>query len=110
MDAVDPDPNPNPNLNPNLNPLTLALTLALTQVDAARAPPLCRTLPALVRAPHANPDPDPDPDPDPNPDPNPNQALYGLCESMYQPDLEPDDLFETLAQVRRTLTLTLAVA
>jgi len=29
---------------------------------------------------------------------------------MYQPDLEPDDLFETLAQVRRTLTLTLAVA
>ena len=29
---------------------------------------------------------------------------------MYQPDLEPDDLFETLAQVRRTLTLTLALA
>lgn len=26
------------------------------------------------------------------------EALYGLCESMYQPDLEPDDLFETLAQ------------
>jgi 20S proteasome subunit beta 3 len=25
-------------------------------------------------------------------------ALYGLCESMYQPNLEPDDLFETLAQ------------
>ena len=26
------------------------------------------------------------------------EALYGLCESMYQPNLEPDDLFETLAQ------------
>jgi 20S proteasome subunit beta 3 len=26
------------------------------------------------------------------------EALYGLCESMYRPDLEPDDLFETLAQ------------
>jgi 20S proteasome subunit beta 3 len=26
------------------------------------------------------------------------QAMYGLCESMYQPDLEPDDLFEVLAQ------------
>ena len=26
------------------------------------------------------------------------EAMYGLCESMYKPDLEPDDLFETLAQ------------
>jgi len=26
------------------------------------------------------------------------EALYGLCESMYKPDLEPDDLFEVLAQ------------
>ena len=26
------------------------------------------------------------------------EAMYGLCESMYKPDLEPDALFETLAQ------------
>jgi 20S proteasome subunit beta 3 len=26
------------------------------------------------------------------------EALYGLCESMFRPNLEPDDLFETLAQ------------
>eukprot|EP00310_Coccolithus_braarudii_P013300 CAMPEP_0183353300 /NCGR_PEP_ID=MMETSP0164_2-20130417/33174_1 /TAXON_ID=221442 /ORGANISM="Coccolithus pelagicus ssp braarudi, Strain PLY182g" /LENGTH=201 /DNA_ID=CAMNT_0025525955 /DNA_START=133 /DNA_END=738 /DNA_ORIENTATION=- len=26
------------------------------------------------------------------------EALYGLCESLYQPDLEPDALFEVLAQ------------
>jgi len=26
------------------------------------------------------------------------EAMYGLCESMYRPGLEPDDLFETLAQ------------
>ena len=26
------------------------------------------------------------------------EAVYGLCESMYRPNLEPDDLFETLAQ------------
>ena len=26
------------------------------------------------------------------------EAMYGLCESMYRPDLEPDDLFEVLAQ------------
>jgi len=26
------------------------------------------------------------------------EAMYGLCESMYKPDLEPDDLFEVLAQ------------
>jgi len=26
------------------------------------------------------------------------EAMYGLCESLYQPDLEPDDLFEVLAQ------------
>ena len=24
--------------------------------------------------------------------------LYGLCESLYEPDLEPEDLFETLSQ------------
>ncbi|GMI34319.1 hypothetical protein TrCOL_g13855 [Triparma columacea] len=24
--------------------------------------------------------------------------LYGMCETLYKPDLEPDDLFETLAQ------------
>eukprot|EP01116_Phalansterium_solitarium_P006267 TRINITY_DN18577_c0_g1_i1.p1 TRINITY_DN18577_c0_g1~~TRINITY_DN18577_c0_g1_i1.p1 ORF type:complete len:206 (+),score=25.30 TRINITY_DN18577_c0_g1_i1:118-735(+) len=27
-----------------------------------------------------------------------NQALFGMCESLYKPDLEPDDLFETVAQ------------
>ncbi len=27
------------------------------------------------------------------------ESLYGLCESMWRPDLEPEDLFETLAQV-----------
>ena len=26
------------------------------------------------------------------------EAMYGLCESLYKPDLEPDDLFEVLAQ------------
>ena len=26
------------------------------------------------------------------------QAMYGLCESLYKPDLEADDLFEVLAQ------------
>jgi len=26
------------------------------------------------------------------------EAMYGLCESMYTPDLEPDDLFELVAQ------------
>lgn len=26
------------------------------------------------------------------------EALYGLCESLYRPDLEPDELFEVLAQ------------
>jgi len=26
------------------------------------------------------------------------EAMYGLCESMYKPDLEPDELFEVLAQ------------
>jgi len=26
------------------------------------------------------------------------EAMYGLCESMYKPDLEADDLFEVLAQ------------
>jgi 20S proteasome subunit beta 3 len=24
--------------------------------------------------------------------------LYGMCESLYQPDMDPDQLFETLAQ------------
>ena len=26
------------------------------------------------------------------------EAMYGLCESVYKPDLEPDELFEVLAQ------------
>ncbi|TMW62228.1 hypothetical protein Poli38472_009721 [Pythium oligandrum] len=26
------------------------------------------------------------------------EALYGMCESLYRPNLEPDDLFETLSQ------------
>ena len=26
------------------------------------------------------------------------EALYGLCETLYRPDLEADDLFEVLAQ------------
>mmetsp|Transcript_33320 Transcript_33320/g.55089 ORF Transcript_33320/g.55089 Transcript_33320/m.55089 type:complete len:206 (-) Transcript_33320:336-953(-) len=26
------------------------------------------------------------------------EAMFGLCESLYQPNLEPDDLFEVLAQ------------
>jgi len=26
------------------------------------------------------------------------EAMYGLCESLYRPDLEPDDLFELVAQ------------
>lgn len=26
------------------------------------------------------------------------EALYGLCETLYRPDLEPDELFEVLAQ------------
>eukprot|EP01134_Creolimax_fragrantissima_P007565 CFRG7565T1 len=25
-------------------------------------------------------------------------ALYGMCESLWEPDLEPDDLFETISQ------------
>jgi len=27
-----------------------------------------------------------------------SEALYGVCETLYRPDLEPDDLFETLGQ------------
>jgi 20S proteasome subunit beta 3 len=27
-----------------------------------------------------------------------NEALYGLCESLYRPDLGPEDLFETVSQ------------
>eukprot|EP00164_Ancoracysta_twista_P000782 GFYU01001026.1.p1 GENE.GFYU01001026.1~~GFYU01001026.1.p1 ORF type:complete len:224 (-),score=45.08 GFYU01001026.1:185-811(-) len=27
-----------------------------------------------------------------------SEALYGTCETMYAPDLEPDDLFEVMAQ------------
>jgi 20S proteasome subunit beta 3 len=27
-----------------------------------------------------------------------SENLYGMCESLYRPDMEPDDLFETLAQ------------
>jgi len=26
------------------------------------------------------------------------EALYGVCETLYKPDLEPDELFETLGQ------------
>lgn len=24
--------------------------------------------------------------------------LYGICEDLYEPDLEPEDLFETISQ------------
>jgi 20S proteasome subunit beta 3 len=27
------------------------------------------------------------------------EALYGMCESVYRPDLGPDELFETISQV-----------
>ncbi|MCH0628506.1 hypothetical protein JNB11_00750 [Kocuria palustris] len=27
-----------------------------------------------------------------------SDQLYGMCESLYQPDLEPEDLFETISQ------------
>eukprot|EP00937_MAST-01D_sp_MAST-1D-sp2_P002573 g2573.t1 len=27
-----------------------------------------------------------------------SENLYGMCESLYRPNMEPDDLFETLAQ------------
>jgi len=27
-----------------------------------------------------------------------SEQLYGMCESLYQPDLEPDDLFEVISQ------------
>lgn len=27
-----------------------------------------------------------------------NEQMYGMCETLYQPDLEPDDLFETISQ------------
>jgi 20S proteasome subunit beta 3 len=26
------------------------------------------------------------------------EALYGICETFYRPNLEPDDLFETVSQ------------
>ena len=26
------------------------------------------------------------------------EALYGMCESMYRPDMEEEDLFETISQ------------
>jgi len=26
------------------------------------------------------------------------EALYGMCESLYKPDMEPEDLFETISQ------------
>ncbi|XP_017875472.1 proteasome subunit beta type-3 [Ceratina calcarata] len=26
------------------------------------------------------------------------EQLYGMCESLYEPDMEPDDLFETISQ------------
>jgi 20S proteasome subunit beta 3 len=28
----------------------------------------------------------------------PSESLYGACESMYKPDLEPEELFETISQ------------
>lgn len=27
-----------------------------------------------------------------------SEALYGMCESLYRKDLEPEDLFETISQ------------
>jgi len=27
-----------------------------------------------------------------------SEAMYGMCETLYRPNLEPDDLFETLSQ------------
>ncbi|KAF3782485.1 Proteasome subunit beta type-3 [Nymphaea thermarum] len=27
-----------------------------------------------------------------------SESLYGACESMYKPDMEPDELFETISQ------------
>ncbi|KAG9289833.1 hypothetical protein G9A89_015413 [Geosiphon pyriformis] len=27
-----------------------------------------------------------------------SQSLYGMCESLWEPDLEPEDLFETISQ------------
>ena len=27
-----------------------------------------------------------------------NEQLYGVCEAMYRPNLEPEDLFETISQ------------
>ncbi|OAD55362.1 Proteasome subunit beta type-3, partial [Eufriesea mexicana] len=27
-----------------------------------------------------------------------SEQLYGMCESIYEPDMEPDDLFETISQ------------
>jgi len=27
-----------------------------------------------------------------------SESLYGMCEALYKPDMEPDDLFETLGQ------------
>ena len=29
---------------------------------------------------------------------SPSEALYGMCESLYKPDLEPEDLFEVISQ------------
>ncbi|AMD22641.1 HHL129Wp [Eremothecium sinecaudum] len=28
-----------------------------------------------------------------------SEQLFGMCESLYEPDLEPEDLFETISQV-----------
>ncbi|KAH9524556.1 Proteasome subunit beta type-3 [Bulinus truncatus] len=27
-----------------------------------------------------------------------SEQMYGMCESLWEPDLEPDDLFETISQ------------
>jgi 20S proteasome subunit beta 3 len=29
-----------------------------------------------------------------------SENLYGMCESLYRPDLEPEDLFEVVSQVK----------
>ena len=32
---------------------------------------------------------------------NNEESLFGVCESMYKPDLEPEELFEVIAQCIR---------
>eukprot|EP01090_Pellita_catalonica_P003388 TRINITY_DN13053_c0_g1_i1.p1 TRINITY_DN13053_c0_g1~~TRINITY_DN13053_c0_g1_i1.p1 ORF type:complete len:205 (+),score=23.37 TRINITY_DN13053_c0_g1_i1:32-646(+) len=33
-----------------------------------------------------------------------SEALYGMCESLYKPDMNPDELFETISQVLTSST------